>query len=115
VLGAVGADEEVVGSPQARGERAEALRVAVREFLRLDALRMGRIRHGLPMLVGAGEEEHRLLALAAVAREHVGGDRRVRVPQMGSRVDVVDRRGHVEGGHRPPRLLAGGAGPSGRP
>ena len=51
------------------------------------------------------EEEHVLAALAVVARHHVGGDRRVRVPQMRGRVDVVDRRGDVEGalgghGHR---------------
>ena len=57
----------------------------------------GRVGHRLAVLVGAGEEEDVLAALAMVARHHVGGDRRVRVPQMGRRVDVVDRRGDVEG------------------
>ena len=36
----------------------------------------------LAVLVGAGEEEHVLAALAHVAREHVGGDRRVRVAEV---------------------------------
>ena len=37
-----------------------------------------------------------LAALAHVAREHVGGDRRVRVAEVRLRVHVVDRRGDVE-------------------
>ena len=80
-----------------RGQRLEALGVAVGELLGLEALRLGRVGHRLAVLVGPGEEEHVLAALAVVARHDVGGDRRVRVPQMRGRVDVVDRRRDVEG------------------
>ena len=58
---------------------------------------LGGVGDRLAVLVGAGEEEHVLAALAHVAREHVGGDRRVRVAEVRLRVDVVDRRGDVEG------------------
>ena len=45
-----------------------------------------------------------LAALAVMAGQDVGHDRRVRVPDVGLRVDVVDRRGDVEGavGHDDP-------------
>ncbi len=93
--------------PQPRRQRTEALRVAIRQLLGLDAQRVRRVGHRLPVLVGARQEEHLLPALAVVAREHVGGDRRVRVPEVGGRVDVVDRGGYVEGGHgRPGYWLA---------
>ena len=72
------------------------LGVAVGELLGLDALGARSIRHGLAVLVGAGEEEHVLIALAHVAREHVGGDRRVSVPKVGLGVYVVDRGRDVE-------------------
>ncbi len=90
---------------QLRRERPEALGVAVGQLLRLDAERVRRIRDGLAVLVGAGQEEHVLPALAVVAGHHVGRDRRVRVAEVRRRVDVVDRGGHVEG-HAAPRLLA---------
>ncbi len=63
----------------------------------LDAERVRGVGDRLAVLVGAGQEEHVLAALAVVARHHVGGDRRVGVAQVRGRVDVVDRRGHVEG------------------
>ena len=50
----------------------------------------------LAVLVGAGQEEDVLAALAHVPGEDVGGDRRVGVPQVGLAVDVVDRGGDVE-------------------
>ena len=75
----------------------EALRVAVGELLRRDALALGGERDRLAVLVGAGEEEDVLAALALVAGEDVGADRRVRVAEVRRRVDVVDRRGDVEG------------------
>ena len=90
---------------QLRRERLEALGVAVGELLRLDAERVRGVGDRLAVLVGARQEEHLLAALAVVAGHHVGGDRRVRVPEMGRRVDVVDRGGDVEG-HARPRLLA---------
>ena len=60
--------------------KRSALRSA--SSLRLDALRLGRVGHRLAVLVGAGEEEHVLPTLALVAGQDVGGDRRVRVPEM---------------------------------
>ena len=74
-----GADEEVVGDVQPRHQRLEALGVAVGELLGLEPLRARGVGDRLAVLVGAGEEEHVLAALAHVAGEHVGGDRRVRV------------------------------------
>ena len=102
------ADEEVVGDVDARDQRLEALRVAVGELLRRDALALGRLRDRLAVLVGAGEEEHLLAALAHVPREDVGADGGVRVTQVRGRVDVEDRRGDVVG-HRRRRTLAAGA------
>ena len=46
--------------------------------------RLGDLRDRLAVLVGAGEEEHLLAALAVVAGEDVGPDRRVRVPRCGA-------------------------------
>ena len=80
----------------------EPLRVAVGELARLDALALGRLRDRLAVLVGAGQEEHVLAALAHVAGEDVGADRRVRVAEVGLGVDVVDRRGDVVAHGRPP-------------
>ncbi len=76
------ADEEVVARLELRRQRLEALGVAVGQLLRLDAERVRGVGHRLAVLVGAGQEEHLLAALAVVARQHVGGDRRVRVPQV---------------------------------
>ena len=73
----------------------EADRVAVAELARRDAELLGRLGDRLAVLVGAREEEDVLAALAHVAREHVGGDRRVRVPEMRLAVHVVDRRRDV--------------------
>ena len=88
-----------------RRERLEALGVPVGELLRRDAERVRGVGDRLAVLVGARQKEHLLAALAVVARHHVGGDRRVRVPEMRRRVDVVDRGGHVEG-HAALRLLS---------
>src|SRR6267378_942984 len=51
----------------------------------------------LPVLVGAGEEVDAIPAQAAVPAHGIGGDGGVRVPEVRARVDVVDRRGQVEG------------------
>src|SRR4051794_39750106 len=97
VLGIRRADEEVVGGADLLRHVAEADRVAVAELARGDALALGRDRHGLTVLVGPREEEHVLSALAHVAGQDVRRDRRVRVPQMGLRVHVVDRGRDVVG------------------
>ena len=70
--GVGGADEEVVGRVDVRHQVAEPLGVAVDQLLRRDALALGRLRDRLAVLVGAGEEEDVLAALAHVAGEHVG-------------------------------------------
>ena len=91
---------------EARHQRLEALGVAVGKVLRLESLRVRRVGDRLAVLVGAREEEDVLAALAHVAREHVGGNRRVRVTEMRLRVDVVDGGRDVEG-HEPLRLYGG--------
>ena len=98
-----GADEEVDRGVDARHQVLEARGVAIGELLRADALALGLLGDRLAVLVGAGEEEDLLAALAHVAGEDVGADRRVRVPEVGRGVDVVDRRGDVEGHRGPPR------------
>ena len=99
------ADEEVVRRAELRHERLEALGVSVGQLLRLDAERVGGVGDRLAVLIGARQEEHVLAALAVMACDRVDGDRRIRVPQVRRRVDVVDRGSHIEG-HCPPRLLA---------
>src|SRR5680860_349019 len=94
-----GADEEVVGRVDGRHQRFELGGVAVGQLLRRHTLALGGVLDRLAMLVGAGEEEDILAALAHVAGKNVRRHRRVRVPQMGLGVDVVDRRGDVVG-HR---------------
>ena len=79
------ADEEVVGELELAGQRLEARGVAVGELLRLDSLGARRVGDRLAVLVGAGEEEDVLAALAHVAREHVGGDRLVGVARGAAR------------------------------
>ena len=96
VLGIGRADEEVVGRVDLLAHLLEVDDVAVGQLARRDALALGDVRDRLAVLVRAGQEEGVLAALAHVAGEHVGGDRRVRVAQVGLRVHVVDRRGDVE-------------------
>jgi hypothetical protein len=49
-----------------------------------------------PVLVGAGEKERLVPTLTMVAGEDVRCDGRVRVADVGRRVDVIDRRGQVD-------------------
>ena len=85
------------------GELLEADGVPVAQLPRRDAEPLGRLGHRLAVLVGAGEEEDVLAALPHVPREHVGRDRRVRVPQVGLPVHVVDGRRDVVR-HAPSKL-----------
>ena len=90
------ADEEVVLGVDALGQLSPVLLddlVDVR--LRVEPLLLGDAVHLRGVLVGAGEEEGLLAALLVVPDEHVRGDRRVRVPDVRARVDVVDRRCQV--------------------
>ncbi len=100
-----GADEEVVARLDLRRQRLEALCVFVGQLLRAHAGGAGGVGDRLAMLVGAREEEHALASLAVVTSHDVGGDGRVGMPDMWRGVDVIDRRGHIEG-HARPRLPA---------
>ena len=97
VLGVGSADEEVVGDLELGHERPEPRRVLIGERLGLHPLGERGVSDRLPVLVGAGEKEHILIALSHVARDDVGGDRLVRVPEVRDAVDVGDRGGDVEG------------------
>src|SRR5215831_20264199 len=68
--------------------------------LGVEALLLRDAVHLRRMLVRAGEEERLLSALAVVPNEHVRGNRRVRVPDMRRRVDVIDRCRQVEAHRR---------------
>jgi hypothetical protein len=91
-----GADEIVVGEVQRRGHGAEALRVAVGELARRDAFLDGRLLHLEAMLVGAGQEEHVLAVEPLEARDRIGGDRLVGVPDVRRPVRIGNGRGDVE-------------------
>ena len=91
-----GPDEEVVGGVDLGRHLLEARGEAVAQLARGDALGLGLLRDRLAVLVGAGQEEDVLAALAVVPGEDVGRDRRVGVPEVGLAVDVVDRGGDVE-------------------
>ena len=111
VLGIGRPDEEVIGHVQRRRELLEADRVLVAKLARGDAELLRSLGHRLAVLVRPGEEEDVLAALAHVAREHIGRDRRVGVPEMRLAVHVVDGRRDVVR-HRPSMLPAGGRGPA---
>ena len=125
------ADEEVVGDVEAGGERPPRLDDPVGVLLGLEALLGGDARDLRRVLVDAGEEERLTPALPLMARHDVRCDRRVRVPDVRGRVDVVDRRRDVvrapfrsilraafptpATAARHPRANAATSGPSGRP
>ena len=79
-----------------RHQPFELGRVRVGQLLRRHPRLLRRILHRLPVLIGAGQEEDVVPPLPMMPREDVRSHRRVRVPQMGLRVDVVDRGGDVE-------------------
>ena len=75
---------------------AEALRVAVGELDRRNAFGIGRLQHLDAVLVGAREEEHVLAVEPLEAREGIGRERLVGVPDMRHAVGIEDRRRDVE-------------------
>ena len=83
-----------------RGELAEALGDRVGPRLRLEPGGGGGLRDLGAVLVGAGQEERVVAALARVPARDVGRDRRVRVAEVRLGVHVVDRRRDVVGAHR---------------
>jgi hypothetical protein len=105
VAGVGGADEVVRGAVELGPGAAELLGDLVGVGLLGHALLGGDALDLQAVLVGAGEEARLLAADAVVAREHVGGDRGVGAAQVGHVVDVVDRRGDVEGARHGVALL----------
>ena len=88
-------DEEVIGgfdTPRNLLPRADD---AIGELHGRESLLLGDARDLRRMLVDARQEEGVLSALAVVPHQDVGSDRRVRVPDVGRRVHVVDRCRHV--------------------
>ncbi len=101
VIGVRRADEVVVRDAELPPRLAVAPRDLVGVGLRRLAALLRDARDLLPVLVGAGEVVGAIAAHAVVARDRVGDDRRVRVPDVRRIGDVVDGRRDVEatGGH----------------
>ena len=100
VLRVGGADEEVVGGAEGRGQLAVARRQLVHVLLRGEPALLRRLGDLGAVLVGAGEEEDVLAPLAVVARQYVRGHGRVGVAVVRLAVHVVDGRGDVEAHRR---------------
>ena len=92
-----GADEVVVADEQRLPGVAEALGHAVDEGLGIGAGAPGGEVDVLAVLVGAGQVEGVVAVEAVEAGQEVGHHRRVGVAEVGLGVDVVDRRGEVDG------------------
>jgi hypothetical protein len=90
------ADEEVVVDVDAPRQLAPVLDDLIDVRLRVEPLLLGHPVDLRSVLVRAGEEERLLSTLAVVPDEHVRGDGRVRMPDVGRRVHVVDRRRQIE-------------------
>ena len=88
---------EMSSSSQAAAKRASQL---VGPLLGVTPVLLGGPGHLLAVLVGAGQEEDVVADQPVPAGQGVGVDRRVGVADVGRVVDVVDRRGDVEAGHR---------------
>ena len=71
----------------------------VDESLRIDPRFLGRAHVLRSVLVRPGQEEGLVAALSMMPHEDVGGDRRVRMPDVWARVHVVDRRCQVVARH----------------
>src|SRR5690349_3187657 len=87
------ADEEVDGRVDTLDQVTELRGVLVDQRLGSHVEPLRGLRNRLTVLVGTGEKEDVLTALAHVPGEHVGSDRRVRMAEVRLSVDVVDRRG----------------------
>ncbi len=90
------ADEVVVGNSQERPELLEALCHLIRKGLRRLARRRRGLLDFLPVLIGAGQEEHGLALQAPVAgqtiRRHLG----IGMADVRRGVDVVQGRGEIK-------------------
>ena len=91
------ADEVVRRVVHRLDEVAERLAHLVGEGLRLEARGGSGLLDLLAVLVGAGQEMHVAPVQPHEAGQHVAGERRVGMPDMGHIVHVVDGRGDVIG------------------
>ena len=92
-----GADEVVIGCVDGvENRQPRVCHESVSPCLGGDAIGLRCPHDLLTMLIGAREEPDILSAHPVPARQDIAGRRRVRVPDVGSVVDVVDRRGQVE-------------------
>jgi len=95
-----GADEIVVGDVELLPRFLEAHHSAIGPLDGSAPVLFGSPLHLEAVLIGAGQEHDVATAQPIPASDRVSGDRRVRVPDVGGVVDVVDRRRDVVGGHR---------------
>ena len=96
VPGLGGADVVVVGDVELVPGGAEERAVAIGPLERGGVVRLRGPLDLEPVLVGAGEEHDVVAPEPPPPGQDVGRDRRVRVPDVGRVVDVVDGRGDVE-------------------
>ena len=96
VVGVGGADVVVVGDAHAVPEGAEGGGDLVGELLGREAGSGGGALDLLAVFIGAGEEEGVVAEEAVATGDDVGRNRRVRVADVGARVDIVNRGGEVE-------------------
>jgi hypothetical protein len=92
-----GTDEVVVGDPEPAPGVAKGRRDLVGIALRRHARLRRRLGDVVAVLVGAGQEIHPIARQPVVAAHGIGHDGRARMSGVRVRVDVVDRRGQVEG------------------
>ena len=98
-----GANEIVVGQTKGGEHFAKLGRVLIGERLRSDAALLGTLLHLCAVLIGSSEEEHITAIETHCARPHITQCGGVRVTDVRSIVDVVNRRGDVcrrGAGHR---------------
>ena len=95
-----GADEVVVAVAHDLAEGAKPLRDLVDEVLRLHAGGNGGFLDLLTMLVSSGEEHHVAAVESHEAGQHVAGERRIGMPDVGRIVHIVDRCAQVVGRSR---------------
>ncbi|CAI8167243.1 MAG: Uncharacterised protein [Pseudidiomarina mangrovi] len=90
-----GANEVVVGEIEVGRQLTKNSRNLVGKLLRRNALGFCRPLDLLPVLIRASEKMHVIAVQTLEPRHDIGGQRGVRVTNVGTVVDVVDRRRDV--------------------
>ncbi len=91
------ADEIVIGDVQRLVHGAEALRVALAQLGRADALPCGGLLHLQPVLVDAGQEKHIIAVQPLETRDGVRRDRLIGVADMRIAIRIGNGGGNIEG------------------